>query len=637
MLVAVPLFGQDSTNCFLNDYIPKKAIIPLSVDVNKPAGTAQVVVTINTADTLGKISQYVFGNAVAVWVGPNQDNPALLKYLNMLSPTLIRFPGGSWSDIYFWDKLPDDIPGTIPDGTTYNYSTGSYNNISLYPQAGPWYSLTPDNYYSMRSQLGTQGLITINYAYARYGLSDDPVNQAAHEAANWVRYDAGQTEFWEIGNENAGPWEAGWLIDTTQNKDHQPALITGDLYGKHFKIFADSMKAAAAENGNHIYIGGQILHFDASNDSDIPNRTWNQEFFNQVGDSADFYVMHNYYGGTYVTGIQLMYDRSTIEENLSYIQQDIADNHASPKPIAITEWNIGGSSPQAAITSTMNGMDACLLINEMIKYNVGMACRWLIATGETGMFYNGSNTSIPLWNPRPDFFYLYYLQRFTGDHVISASVNGSQDIYAYASMFASGHQGVVVINKGVNSLVVDLNPVNFMVGDKYYIYSLNGGDNINYPQSVLVNNFGPSSSVEWGPLDSLTHIPASAYQIGNEIKFISPASSVQFIMIEPGNRVLTAVNELKLNVNQQFKLNQNYPNPFNPATAISYYLPKQSIVTIKIYDIMGREVAVPIRNKNESAGDHQISFNAANLTSGVYFYKITAGSFSVQKKMILMK
>ena len=255
--------------------------------------------------------------------------------------------------------------------------------------------------------------------------------------------------------------------------------------------------------------------------------------------------MHNYYGGTYVTGIQLMDDRSTIEHNLSFIQQDIADKHAAPKPIAITEWNIGGSSPRAAITSTMNGMDACLLINEMIKYNVGMACRWLIANGETGMFYNGSNTSIPLWNPRPDFFYLYYMQKFTGDHVISTSVNGSQDIYAYASMFASGHQGVVVINKGVNNLVVDLNPVNLKVGGKYYIYSLNTDDNTNYPQTVFVNNFGPSSSVEWGPLDSLIRIPASAYQIGNEIKFISPATSVQFIMIEPGNRVFTNVNELK--------------------------------------------------------------------------------------------
>jgi hypothetical protein len=396
------------------------------------------------------------------------------------------------------------------------------------------------------------------------------------------------------------------------------------------------MRTAAAENGNQIYIGGQILHYDASNDGDIPNRTWNQEFFNQVSDSADFYVMHNYYGGTYVADIQLMYDRSTIEGNLSFIQQDIANKHAAQKPVAITEWNIGGSSSQAAVTSTMNGMDACLLINEMIKYNVGMACRWLVATGETGMFYNGSDSSIPLWNPRPDFFYLYYLQRFTGDHVISTSVNGSSDVYAYASMFSSGHQGVVVINKGVSSLVIDLNPVNLKVGSKYYIYSLSGGDNSNYPQTVIVNGFGPSSKVEWGPLDSLTHIPASAYQIGNEIKFVSPARSIQFIMIEPGDSVFTAVNERKLDIIQQYKLNQNYPNPFNPSTVIGWQLAVSNFVTLKVYDILGRLVKTLV-SERETAGTHSITFNAANLPSGNYFYQLIAGNFMSTKKMILMK
>lgn len=85
-----------------------------------------------------------------------------------------------------------------------------------------------------------------------------------------------------------------------------------------------------------------------------------------------------------------------------------------------------------------------------------------------------------------------------------------------------------------------------------------------------------------------------------------------------------------------FKLNQNYPNPFNPSTIISYSLPVNSFVTIKVYDIIGREVATLV-NKNMTVGDHKVTFNAAGLSSGIYFYQIRAGNFVQTKKMILMK
>jgi len=83
-------------------------------------------------------------------------------------------------------------------------------------------------------------------------------------------------------------------------------------------------------------------------------------------------------------------------------------------------------------------------------------------------------------------------------------------------------------------------------------------------------------------------------------------------------------------------LNQNSPNPFNPSTVISFNLPKADFVTIKIFDMLGREVTTLI-NKQLNSGAHSVVWNANGLTSGAYFYKIQAGSFSEIKKMLLVK
>lgn len=87
---------------------------------------------------------------------------------------------------------------------------------------------------------------------------------------------------------------------------------------------------------------------------------------------------------------------------------------------------------------------------------------------------------------------------------------------------------------------------------------------------------------------------------------------------------------------KEFALYPNYPNPFNPATNIQYDVPKVSNVTMKIYDIRGREVATLV-NENKQPGTYSVTFNAANFASGVYFYRISAGDFTKTMKMILVK
>ena len=85
-----------------------------------------------------------------------------------------------------------------------------------------------------------------------------------------------------------------------------------------------------------------------------------------------------------------------------------------------------------------------------------------------------------------------------------------------------------------------------------------------------------------------------------------------------------------------YSLFQNFPNPFNPTTIISYSIPKSNIVTIKVYDILGREVTTLV-NGYKQTGRYRVEFNAADLSSGIYFYRIKAGSFNQVRKMILLR
>jgi len=114
----------------------------------------------------------------------------------------------------------------------------------------------------------------------------------------------------------------------------------------------------------------------------------------------------------------------------------------------------------------------------------------------------------------------------------------------------------------------------------------------------------------------------------------------QSIVFDPGNWILknnTVVTEVE-DVVQPFNysLQQNYPNPFNPSTTIEYSIPQSGLVTLKVFNVLGKEVATLVNGQND-AGNHKVEFNASALNSGVYFYKIESGNFVDTKKMILLK
>ena len=98
----------------------------------------------------------------------------------------------------------------------------------------------------------------------------------------------------------------------------------------------------------------------------------------------------------------------------------------------------------------------------------------------------------------------------------------------------------------------------------------------------------------------------------------------------------TVPEDIKMTKVENFSLSQNYPNPFNPSTRITYSIQKAGFVSLKVYDILGREVATLV-NGYQQANQYSVTFNASNLASGIYLYKLKAGDYVQTRKMLLLK
>jgi Secretion system C-terminal sorting domain len=103
-----------------------------------------------------------------------------------------------------------------------------------------------------------------------------------------------------------------------------------------------------------------------------------------------------------------------------------------------------------------------------------------------------------------------------------------------------------------------------------------------------------------------------------------------------GNSVYSIVVDVAIGIPAAFELKQNYPNPFNPSTKIVFNLPADGIVTLRVFDIMGKEVATLV-NENKKAGSYEVTLDGSRLTSGVYFCKMSAKNFTSSIKMLFIK
>ena len=167
--------------------------------------------------------------------------------------------------------------------------------------------------------------------------------------------------------------------------------------------------------------------------------------------------------------------------------------------------------------------------------------------------------------------------------------------------------------------------------DVYLAKSSNGGESFENFQ-ISESSFTPTASVFFGDYTNIAAFNKKVYPIW--MRLDGGKLSVYTALITDTLSIVDVKDEpAKI---YSFQLYQNFPNPFNPTTSILYNLENESFVTLKVFDVLGKEIEVLV-NENKSAGQHEIFFNAKNISSGIYFYSLTAGNIHEMKKMIVVK
>jgi len=611
---------------FLDGWKNKTVSSPSYTDTEQITNSVTVSLTIDFQDTLARVSPYLFGDNANLWTGPMSNNAGLMKHMSDRKMGVLRGPGGSTSDIFFWNAMLntviDSIPATLPGSTATDW---------------PWYGKRPkgwdnwtmdvDSFYNILGHVDATGMITVNYGYARYGTSKYPVRKAAHLAAEWVRYDNGRSKYWEIGNEVFGSWEAGYTINTATNLDGQPETINGTLYGQHCKVFIDSMKAAAAEIGKDIKIG--VVMLDAYSSS---QPYWNKQVATEVGDKADFYIVHSYFTPYNTNSLPAVILSSPPSAGtiINYVWDQVALAGKGKLPVALTEYNIFaiGSLQQV---SHINGMHAVMVVGEAMKQGYGAACRWDLANGwdtgnDHGMF-SFNEPFIENYTPRPAFYHLYYFQKYTGDVLLNSTQTGGSNIVIIPTAFSSGQVGAAILNTSTFDKVIRLNIRNFKFGDRYYTYTLSGTSGETFSRKVYVNGVG-NSLVAGGPDDYET-INAMSSLIGDEIRIRIPPYSSVFVLVEPGTKELV-INDQVSAVNKTKADNEVIISP-NPATDnFTIRNIPAGIKTIEIKDFTG----MTLYKVSEEMFDTQkpIYFNFA---PGCYFVNLYGETTTITRKLMI--
>lgn len=613
---------------FLTKATTKTAVIPPYTAVSLPSATATSTVNIYPKDTLKAISKYLFGTNANQYSGTLNNESKLVTYIKQLQPNLIRYPGGLHSDEYFWN-VEWDWNLKTPSGQTGGYyknlpkdlppamiKSGKVENI---PEAGYWipgkgyWTFALEDYYDFLQKTGTEGLITVNYGYARYGTGPNPVATAAHLAADWVRYDKGRTKFWEIGNENVASWSGSYQIIKSQNKDNQAEILTPALYGQHCKVFIDSMKKAAKEVGAEIFIGIQ---------NDVGALAG-------AGDSPDWLLDHTYYTNYNENSTVEAILQSPFAETKKYADKAMSETtiwKTRPKPTTMTEWNIFAvGSKQAA--SYINGMHLVLVLGEMMKNGYAMATRWDIANGwengnDHGMFSSGDDPDGKTykWNPRPAYFYQYYLQKFLGNYLVKSEVEGNSNVVTYASTFTDGKVGLALVNTSRKDEVVAIKVPTWKGIKRFYQYALTGGtDNGDFSLKVSVNGNAPSTQVG-GPIDKLESINAQSALVYSTLKINVPKLSTHFLLLEEGeNVVLDAEKELENNV-------RIYPNPTSQKIVLEVSNARNA--SYQIIDLQGTTIQTGVLQQTSTVLD-------LPHTKGVLILKIFINESVITQKIIL--
>ncbi|HEX6169262.1 MAG TPA: hypothetical protein VFZ33_06185, partial [Chitinophagaceae bacterium] len=153
---------------FMDDWAPKNFTIPSSSTAAAlPTGVTSTV-TVDRSNVITKIPRSIAGNNANIWMTQMVTEPSLIDHLTTLHPHIIRFPGGSLSDLFFWNSPVNTPPADAPANLVQANGSTTPAGYWFGTNAANW-TCSVDNYYNMLQQTNNKGMITVNYGYARYG------------------------------------------------------------------------------------------------------------------------------------------------------------------------------------------------------------------------------------------------------------------------------------------------------------------------------------------------------------------------------------------------------------------------------------------------------------------------------------
>jgi len=540
LIISINTNGQENASnhgLFINDWTGNNFEKPQLVkNSDEPIGNVGFTVSVFNDSILNKVSSYISGINATTYTGNYLDDKEFLKNVSALNLGLIRFPGGDASNMYFFNGLPNDLPSNV---LTFN---GQWTDFSDGTADMNW-KMNTQRYYAFLDSVGSKGIITVNYPYARYGTSTNPVTKAASLAASWVRFDNGRTKYWEVGNETYACWEGGFRIDTTLNKDGQPEYINGKLYGEHFKVFADSMRAAAKQIGIEIYIGAVFADDDNVWDGSGKNITknWNtllaKELRKKDGSNyADFISIHSYFlNKSEKKPNEVINSYKVSKEIQDFIYSKLDDAGVTHVPLALTEWNTKPGFQTTQISALQNIAAFC----KMQEIGLGAACNfslkdhWRAENKDFGMFSN-NDPILPNSSPYPSFYHFYFLNKTIGDKMNKIQIVPANDsLLCFASSFENGGIGMVIINKSETSQSIQIDLKDFKIGEKYYWYEIAKFDDGNiWSEKISINGISNAKYTKGGPSENYAKISAWTKNTKQGIKLNIEGFSAIYLSIE---------------------------------------------------------------------------------------------------------
>ncbi len=423
-----------------------------------------VTVKVDATRVLRRVNPYMTGMNSMVWCGKDWFlNPDRLEKARQAGLRFWRFPGGSYSNTYHWDG---DYKGRTTNNENRDPSVGSQPNF-----------IQTDDFIEFCRQVGAEAIVTVNYGCARY----ESPEEAADLAARWVKYfnvkKRFKVRYWEIGNENYGPWEDGYKVEG------QPPM-SGSIYGKDFAVIADAMKKVDPD----IFVGAPCVRFDGGGQWD-GYLFWMRDMLPLVAGQADFLVQHNYFGkwpyngSTYVPN-----DDETILRELSAVQDIKTQNDAmvakytkltEPLPVAFTEFNLLESPTQTL--QLFNGLYEAAVLGEQMKAGFAASNIWdwqntyeAKTGGDNGLLARG-DPDVADNTPRPTYYTYAIYDRAFGDQMVESSSSNDQ-VRVYASTFAGGEVGLILVNQGKEALSLSFDFTGFNPKGKAMGWILTGKD-----------------------------------------------------------------------------------------------------------------------------------------------------------------